>query len=403
MRFPKLFGALLLLLSLSACTEQQLNPVAPANPTPADLPPVSAFTFTDLVGTWLLESGSMMSDFVGGLATYSVTADVTAIRIDDDGMGHVWLFDRLTGAKDCIRAFVLYDDDDQTLVFDFAAEQVNDVVFNLALERYTYIYPIVAVDSSQLGIADTEGRVALFSRQAMLPSDVTCEQLQILDQHSVPAPQYFGDLAHYGGDLIFNGYTQIETFDLTTGTLGTPLGPNSSRLVQTTEGGFFWTHCGCGGSRDAYKRTISTVFDTVSSEDEMGEPITFRAMAYMDATDRLWLHGRPFDNQYGQFFVMNTNSEPDLVEDTISFNRDIRAMTFDGDHIWAVATVASQTIVRLDPVTADVIESYDVPDPDVSWSGLEVVADIIYMLGTGLDGNGVIVELAVPSTAIVGM
>ncbi len=412
MRSKSLLMAIVLLLPLAACTQNETVAPAATAPPPHQSdqpdPPDSSdgpLTLREISGLWLLESGSMMSDFVAGLATFTITADVTAIRIGTDGTGNVWLRDRLTGTKDCVQAYVIFDDTDGSLVFDFAAEKTSDVIFNIALDRYTYVYPIVTSENGWLGIGDPNGQIAIFSSQLSLPADVVCDEFDVTAQYTVPAPQYFGDIAYYLGVLVFNSGQggQIETFDPFTGLLGTPLGPTSSRLVQTAQGLYFWTHCGCGGSRDAFKRTMTSVYDTVSSEDEMGGPITFRAMAYVPSTDRLWLHGRPFDSQYGQFFIMNTNGEPDVIEDTISFNRDLRGLAFDGTDLWGIVTVASQSVVRIDPTTGDVLQSFEVPDVDVSWSGIEVVGDTLFMLGTDLGGNGVIYEmgmtpLRVPAT-----
>ncbi len=55
--------------------------------------------------------------------------------------------------------------------------------------------------------------------------------------------------------------------------------------------------------------------------------------------------------------------------------------------------MATQTVVRIDPSTGAVLQSYEVPDVDVSWAGLEFVGSTMYMLGTDLDGNGAIYAL----------
>ncbi len=357
---------------------------------PGDVPPLDP---RGPYGTWLLDSGTALPEFVGGLATFSETADVTALRLNRDGTGRVFLRDRLTGAKDCARVFALFDGDE--LVLDFAAEPTTDFVFNLALEETRFFFPVVVATDDTLGLADVSGQIALFSRQQQLPPEVACGTLEVLDViEDLPTPQFFSDLVAFNGDLVFNsGLGQIERFDLDNRELGVPLGPTSSRLVQTAQGGFLWTHCGCGGSRDAFKRTLSTVVDTVSSEDEMGGPITFRAIAYHALSGRLWLHGRPFDDQFGRFFVVNTSGEPDVVEQEISFNRDLRALAFDGDALWGLVTVVAQSIVQIDPVTGKVIETYELPDEDVSWSGLEMVGGRMFLLGTTLDGDGVLYEV----------
>jgi hypothetical protein len=392
MRTPRPLLFLLLLLPLTACsrTEKIISPAAPS---------IQSYAPPELVGTWVVDSGSLMTDFVAGLATFGVTADVTAIRIGSDGTGNVWLRDRLTGTKDRVQAYVLFDDDDNTLVFDFAAELTTDVTFNLALERYTYIFPLVMADGPRLRFADEEGRIANFSYRVEIPDSLDCEVLDVIERYDgVPAPQFFSDMTTFQGDLMYaSGTGQLERFQLASQSIGTPFGPVSSRLPQTSQGSTFWTHCGCGGSRDAFRRSLTTLFDTVSSEDEMGGPITFRAMAYDPAADRLWLHGRPFDSQFGQFYVMNTNGEPDLIEQTLSFNRDLRALAFDGGYLWGIVTVASQSVVAIDPATAKVAQSWEIPDVDVSWSGLEFAGGSMYMIGTDLSGDGVMVRMAIPS------
>ncbi len=348
-------------------------------------------------GVWVLKSGSMLPNFITGLATFTETADVTALILNSDGTGRVFFRDRLTGAKDCVRTLVVFDG--RTLVLDFSAETTTDFEFNIAIENATFFFPVVELEESTLGLADEQGNIGLFVRRNALPPGVVCEPLQVVDRfEGLPDPQFFSDLVLFNGDLIFNSglANQIEAFDLDTDTLIAPLGPTGSRLVQTSEDGFLWTHCGCGGSRDAFKRTLSTVVDTVESETEMGGPITFRAMAYVPTTDRLWIHGRSFADSFGRFYVVNTNGEPDFVEQTFSFNRDLRALAFDGTHLWGIATIASQTVVKIDPATAQVVESYELPDENVSWSGLEVEGGHIYMLGTDLAGEGVVVRLIRP-------
>lgn len=362
---------------------------------PGDLPPLEPDPQLPY-GTWLLESGGALAGFIEGLATFSETADVTALTLSGDGTGTVFMRDRLTGAKDCLRVFALFDGDE--LVLDFAAERATDFVFNTGIDETTFFFPVVVAEDDMLGLAGVDGQIALFSRQDELPDAVRCGELEVLDTfENLPAPQFFSDLVLFDGDLIFNsGVGQIESFDLAADALVAPLGPTSSRLVQTAQGGFFWTHCGCGGSRDAFRRTLSSVVDTVSSEGEMGGAITFRAMAYNATTDRLWLHGRRSSDSFGRFFVMNTNGEPDVVEQEISFNRDLRGLTFDGNNLWGIVTVGTQSVVQIDATTGQVLETYQVPDQDVSWSGLEIAGGQMYLLGTTLDAEGVLYRVTIP-------
>jgi len=345
-------------------------------------------------GKWVLESGAMLDTFVTGLATFSVTTDTVALELYDDGSARVVLRDRMTGATDCVRAFAIFDG--QTLALDVGAE--SGTFSNLAVDQKTFVFPVVVSDAQSLGLADAAGQIALFRKVTELPPEADCGTLEVLDRFDgLPPAQFFSDLVLFNGDLVYSTSTEIQAFDLATDTLAAPLGATSGRLVQTTQGGFLWTHCGCGGSRDAFKRTLLILADTVSSETEMGGPITFRAMAFSTTTDRLWLHGRDFDDQFGRFYVMNTNGEPDIIDQQISFNRDLRALAFDGTELWGLVTVASQSVVRIDTATGQVLASFEVPDEDVSWGGL-VFDDLgqMYLMGTDGFGQGVITRLAHP-------
>ncbi len=356
-----------------------------SDPTPVQPPPEGSHEAPEPLpfGTWLLEGGATLTTFID-------QADVTAMILNEDGTGRVFLTDRFTGARDCVQAFNVYDG--QTLVVDFTA----DPNITFGINRF-FTFPVVAVDHGALGLADESGEVAWFSRQSQLPDDVTCGELEIQRTFTnLPAPQFFSDMVHFNGDLVYSTSTNIERFDLNTNRMGVPLGPTSGRLVQTVQGDHFWTHCGCGGSRDAFRRNLTNIFDTVSSESEMGGATTMRALAYNSVEDLLWIHGRPFDSQFGQFFLVDTRSEPDVVVETLSFNRDLRALAFDGTDMWGIVQIASQTVVRINTITGEVFESYEIPDEDVTWSGLSIDPFSMYLLGTDASGAGVIAKVKTP-------
>ncbi|HPF39665.1 MAG TPA: hypothetical protein P5081_09680 [Phycisphaerae bacterium] len=346
-------------------------------------------------GVWLLESGGMLSTMVQGASTAGVTTDVTALILNEDGTGRVFFRDRLTGMKDSVRVLAIYDDD--AIALDFAAEPTIDFVYNLAITAKTFVFPFVVFDEDSLSIGDETGAIAIFSRQSSLPADATPSALTMVDRFdNLPAPNFFSDLALLGDDLLYTGRDQLEAFRLTTDAMTTSPGPTLSRHVQTVQDNHLWTHCGCGGSKDAYMRTLTSVADTINSESELGGAITMRAMAYEPMTDRLWIHGRDFANSTGRFYIVDTNAEPDTLERTIPFNRDVRGLAFDGTDMWAIATLAAQSIVRIDATTGETIETYETPDEGVSWAGIVFDGDFMYLLGTDLDGEGVILRVERP-------
>jgi len=333
-------------------------------------------------GLWVLDFGTLAPDFVPG-------ADVTGLAINDQGFGRVFLNDRETNANDCVRAFALFDGN--TLVMDFSAEASLSLLANR-----TFVFPVVVFDEQTLGLADAEGQIAWFTRQTAMPDALTCDQLPEVDRFNhLPAQNFFSDLVHYAGDLMYNSQAnnQIERFDLASNSMDVPLAPTNNRYLQTVQGIHFWTHCACGGSPDATRRSLTTVFDTVSSQTELGGFITIRAMAFETTTTHLWIHGRAQSTGRANFTVVNTAVEPDQVIRSIPFNRDLRALAFDGADMWGLVTVATQSIVRISVVTGQVIESFEVPDENVAWGGLVFDEAHMYLLGTDTAGEGVIVQV----------
>lgn len=58
--------------------------------------------------------------------------------------------------------------------------------------------------------------------------------------------------------------------------------------------------------------------------------------------------------------------------------------------------MVSTSICRIDPATARVIESFEVPNEGISLIGLEVVENHIYVLGTDANGQGILYRLNRP-------
>ncbi len=336
-------------------------------------------------GVWLLEEGAMLPAFDTALR-------VTGFVANPDGTGRVFFRDTATDANDCVRAYVLFNG--QTLALDLSAE------FGLPFSAdATMFFPVVVTEEDSLGLADETGQIALFSKQQELPPEITCGSFEVLDVfEGVPNPHSFGDLVLHFGDLIYNSTDdQIERFDLDTGAIGAPIGPTQGRFMHSKQNLDFWTHCGCGGSPEATRRTLVSVLDTVHTGTDLFDQITIRAAEYLPTTDRLWLHGR--QNVTGgrfKFLIVNTNGEPDTLDRAIDFNRDLRGLSFDGTDLWAIVTMASRSVCRIDVTTGRVIESFEVPDQDISWTGLEPVGNDLYLIGSDANFQGVLYRLVRP-------
>lgn len=335
-------------------------------------------------GDWLLEDGELLPDFDAFLA-------VTAIRLSDDGKGRIFFRDTFTNAKDCVRLLHLFDG--ETLVIDFSPEPAS---FNHP--QQTFAFPMVVIEGDSLTLADEEGHIARFTRQQELPASVVCGSLQVVDTFdNVPAPSFFTGLVEWIGDLLYNSTAnQIERFDLDTDTVGPVVAPTDGRLLQSVQNLNFWTHCACGGSPDATFRTLASVIDTVRTGTDLGLQITIRAMEYVPTTNRLWLAGRAASDSRGRFLIVNTSGEPDILEEAILFDREVRGLSFDGADLWAVVTMRSRSICRIDPSTRKVLESFELPDEDGNLYGLRFAGGYLYAIGVNAESQGVLYRLEQP-------
>jgi hypothetical protein len=165
----------------------------------------------------------------------------------------------------------------------------------------------------------------------------------------------------------------------------------SGDLIQTTQDGDFWGHCGCGGSRDIFRTDLTTVIDTVETESELFNRITVRAAAYVPTMDRLWLHG-PDINGNEKFLVVNTNGEPDIGEAEIFFTRRMDGLAFDGTDLWGIIKAVGTVVARIDVNTGRVIETFAAPDGDHDWRGIVFDDFNMYMLGEAADTSAVIIK-----------
>lgn len=59
-------------------------------------------------------------------------------------------------------------------------------------------------------------------------------------------------------------------------------------------------------------------------------------------------------------------------------------------------TIASQSVVRINPVTGQVVDTYELPDENVSFSGIVFDDSNMYLMGTTSFNEGVIYRIARP-------
>ena len=364
----------------------------PGDPAPGDPTPVPEAP--TLFAAWVAEAGEL-------IANYRDDLSIRGLILNEDGTGRLFIRDLRTDGKDCARVYVVYDGD--SLVLDLGAEPLLRNTDNRSMT-----FPVVAFDEDSLSLADEDGFVTHFTRVEEMPADVACGELEVAESYAgLPAPESFGrskhgDLVPHHGTLVYNSDDDmIERFDYTNGVLFTPLGPTTNNSVFTAQTESFvtdlWTACLCNGGYDTIRRTdLNTVFDEVNTDDDIGGELTIRSAAYHALTDRLWLHGLWITEGWYYFRIYKTDDEPNEFMDTFIFDRRLRGMAFHGNELWAIVDYATRSIVRIDTQTGDVVESYEVPDEDVTWSGLTFVGDHMYLLGSTQDREGVIYKVVKP-------
>ncbi|MEZ4648973.1 MAG: hypothetical protein R3E97_09365 [Candidatus Eisenbacteria bacterium] len=286
-----------------------------------DANPNLAFPDSLVLDSWVLQEGSLLSAALANTR-------VTAFDLEGDGRARIYFHDLITNARDCVRAFALFDG--RTLALDLGREP------NLvSLAGRAEVFPIVVVDEDFMGIANGAGHAALLARQPV-PGGLQCEPLPIVRRwNGLPQPSYFTDIVPLAGNLVYTSNDRnLEQFDPNTGTMGPSLGSSTGRHIQSVQSGQFWSHCGCGGSPDAYRHDTANTYDVVSTDD-LSEQIAIRGAAYDPASGHLWLHG-PTSNETYYFYEVDANAEPDVLVRRIWFPRPVRALAFHGSEMWAI-------------------------------------------------------------------
>ncbi len=103
----------------------------------------------------------------------------------------------------------------------------------------------------------------------------------------------------------------------------------------------------------------------------------------------LWLSGEP-DTGSDELLCVDADAEPDVLLEVREFDLRLDALTWDGTHLWALRS--SRFVLRIDPLTFEVLETYLLPDYRDDWQGIAAVGDQLSVIGQR-DDEGVLVEL----------
>jgi hypothetical protein len=319
----------------------------------------------------------------GPILTGGLGAEPRFLTFNADGSGRANLAEPATNALIC---------------GDFTFSQGSALTVDLAgLGQSPEIWlPTLQGDTLTLS---GRGRASTFARAPAVTPAAECKTLVENARFTgLPRPDSFSGLAFDGSQLWYeeSNTAMIFPVDPSTGMVGTPIGLTGSQFshVHSMQGSDFWTHCGCGGSQEAQRRSMADVeIDEVATDTDLGVDVSIRAISYDAVGGRLFLHGNLRDGS-GNAVLLEVSSdlEPDALVSQKRLNVSLRSFAFDGTHLWGVSGFGNQVILQIDPVTATVANTYATPDPTVQWVGIAVVgADLLLSGESG--GAGVIVRV----------
>lgn len=322
-------------------------------------------------GIWRLTSGTYLSG--------EDVSDLQYIQFEENGMSLIVYRTAITeilGNIDSLYAVL----NDTTVLLD---------IFGYSMMRGmgdTYIFD--KPDESTLTLTDSSQNTITFTAETQIPEAFLCKEFNIQAEYK--------DLEiepDTNTNLVWDGLTYlwykdedsntIYPFDTSTETLLTGSGKDFGTYyshIHAYQGGDFWTHCHCGGNEDASLRTTAGVeVDNVDTDADLGHEINIDAIAW-DGT-HLWLYGYSYDLAKDQLLKVDSNAEPDSLEDSYDFDR-IDVLTWDGSNFWALSGYgATAVIVKIDPIELKAIATYKTPHSNIRWMGIATVGSDLYLLG----------------------
>lgn len=259
------------------------------------------------------------------------------------------------------------------------------------------VAPFTMTDQNNLqlrGVLDS----AQLTRVAEIPAALQCDELQIVNRVALSAtPGSVSGLVYQatppGGAAPVLWYT--DTSQTTSRQLNPDTGAEIGsvalagiRAVHAAQGATLWGHCQCE-DQDPMRvpTTGAAALDTVPAFTLANSRPT--AIAYDEVASELWTLGTEFPAPRPEISRFKSDEEPDRLIDSRPF-QSLRAISFDAGRLWGLNL--SGDVIEFDPVTAKAVRTYNSPDRHVSWTGLAVTGERIFLSGTE-QNQGVLIEV----------
>ncbi len=333
---------------------------------------ISSCTQHDAVsprGSWRLQSNTVDLEFMG-------VGEVSYLRFDD-ARPLVYAFGReaAVALKGCATEHV--EVQSALLVF-----WPSDLYGGQPFEY--------AIDGDTLTLTDSEGRTAVFERVAEVPASERCDSLEATSSLplSLPVDRAYGsNLLSDGSQLWIVGEDgKAYPIDPTTASVGAgqTLATGQYYHAVAAQNGDFWAHCQCGGSEDIKRMRLGgTEIDSVDTATDLGNEIRIRAGSWDGS--RLWLWGRNRDSNRGELLRVNSNTEPDVLEDVLVFDTwTLRQLTHHDGKLWGLFRFAGWQLAELDPAAGRVTKSYVLPALEMNgqYIGIASLNGKLYLLAS---------------------
>jgi hypothetical protein len=247
-------------------------------------------------------------------------------------------------------------------------------------------------DADTLVLSWTPEQTATFTRLESVPDEAHCREFTVVQRYEgLPEPDSWSGLAHDGTSLWYteDGSSNLVPIDPATGAPGALVAFGTAfQIVYAAQGADLWVTQ--GGTPEAQRRTTGDLLvDSVHTQTDLGHRIQVIAIAFDEAGGVLWLYGDP-DTGPSELLRVDADAEPDVLIDARAFDLSLDALTWDGTYLWGLR--GSGHIVRIDPDTLAVLETYLQPDDSDEWEGIAAVGGHLFVIGEP-DSGGTLLEL----------
>lgn len=260
----------------------------------------------------------------------------------------------------------------------------------------------VIVDDESLQFVSPNGETTDYIRsEDPVPDELKLQKLAIVNEfRDLPAPQNNTNLVFDGTYLVYTGdESNMElSFDLNDGTVGAPQDlVGNAGTVQAFDGEGFWA-MSTSDSIINKRITVNVDLDKIDFDNDLAQDGDAERAAINPDDDVLWvLFESDADNKY-RLLKIDVAADPNVLLEAVVFDHRLEGMVFHDGFLWAIATSPSpDTIVKIDPVTLQVVTNYAAPIFDVDMEGLASTGDRLFLLTEEFtDGKdfGVIYELS---------